>query len=95
MVSSSDDGSNSKEISRSHNKEEIMTKYLVFIALVLSGCSNVTINGAMCDKIESDPNAVVPQECRAYDEAKAAKAFHKVVEKKKVSDKDIEFNSEK
>jgi len=70
-----------------------MTKYLVFVILAFSGCSNITINGTMCDQIASDPNAVMPQECRDYNEKEADKAFHKVVEEKKVSDKDIQFNN--
>ena len=71
-----------------------MTKYLLLVILAFSGCSNITINGTMCDQIASDPNAVMPQECRDYNEKEADKAFNKVVEEKKVSDKDIKFNNE-
>ena len=70
-----------------------MYKYLLFTTLIFSGCTNITINGAMCDKIASDPNAVIPQECQNYNKEKAEKAFNKIVEKKKVSNKDIEFNN--
>jgi len=70
-----------------------MTKYLAFIFLVFSGCANFTINGTMCDQIASEPNAVMPQECRNYNEKEADKAFHKVVQEKKVSDKDIKFDN--
>ncbi|SFV58808.1 hypothetical protein MNB_SM-6-756 [hydrothermal vent metagenome] len=64
-------------------------------ALAFSACSNIKITAAMCNKIEADPNAQIPQECRDYDKEKAAKAFDKVVDDKKVSDKDLEFNREK
>ena len=76
-----------------------MIKILLSAILFLTGCSNVTITAAMCDKLESDPTATVPQECKAYSEKEADKAFNKVVNKKKVSDSDInsdiEFHKEK
>ena len=71
-----------------------MYKILLPIALLLSGCSNFTLNATMCDQIASEPNAVVPQECRDYSEKEADKAFNKVVDEKKVSDKDIKFDKE-
>jgi len=70
-----------------------MTKYLLLVVLAFSGCANFTINGTMCDQIASEPNGVMPQECRDYNEKEADKAFHKVVEDKKVSDKDIKFDN--
>jgi len=54
-----------------------------------------TFNAAMCEQIASEPNAVVPQECRNYSEKEADKAFNKVTDEKKVSDKDIKFDKEK
>ena len=71
-----------------------MIKTTILLALLLSGCANFSVNGTMCDEIAKDPNAVVPQECRKYNEKEAKKAFDKVVREKKVSDKDIEFNQE-
>jgi len=65
------------------------------VALAFSACADIKITAAMCDKIESDPTAQVPQECRDYDKAKADKAFDKVTEEKKVSDKELEFSREK
>ena len=47
----------------------------------------------MCDQIASEPNQTVPQECRNYDEKETDKAFSKVVQEKKVSDKDIKFDN--
>jgi len=67
---------------------------IIILAFMMSGCSYFTFNATMCDQIASDPNAVVPQECKIYDEKKADKAFNKVVNEKKVSDKDIEFHKE-
>ena len=69
-----------------------MYKLLIFMALFLSGCANFTITAAMCEQIASEPNAVMPQECRDYDEKEAEKAFNKVVDDKKVSDTDLEVN---
>jgi len=71
-----------------------MYKIAIFITLAFSGCANFTINATMCDQIASEPNAVMPQECRDYSEKEADKAFNKVVDDKKVSDKDIKFNKE-
>jgi len=67
-----------------------------FILLSMSACSNIAINATMCDQIASDPShPPMPQECRDYSEKEADKAFNKVVDEKKVSDKDLEFNREK
>jgi len=72
-----------------------MKKYLLpALLLTLSGCANFTVNGTMCDQIASDPHATLPQECRNYDEKEAEKAFNKVVDEKKVSDKDIKFDKD-
>jgi len=71
-----------------------MYKATIILAFMMSGCSYFTFNATMCDQIASDPNAVVPQECKIYDEKKADKAFNKVVDEKKISDKDIEFHKE-
>jgi urea transporter len=46
---------------------------LFVLPFVFSGCY-FTINGTMCDQIRTDPNAVVPQECRTYNEKDAEKA---------------------
>jgi hypothetical protein len=48
----------------------------------------------MCEQIASEPNSVMPNECQDYDEKKADKAFNKVVNEKKVTDKDIKFSKE-
>lgn len=65
--------------------------YLVSV-LIFSGCSNMKFNASMCDQIATDPNAVVPQECRNYSEKEAEKAFNKT-KKKPISNEEIlEFN---
>lgn len=71
-----------------------MYKILLPMMLLLSGCSYFTVNATMCDQIASEPNAVMPQECRDYNKKEAERAFNKVVDEKKVSDKDIKFNKE-
>ena len=72
-----------------------MYKILIITTLFFTGCSNITITATMCEKLESDPTATVPQECKVYSEKEADKAFNKVVNEKKVSDSDIEFHKEK
>ncbi|WP_345992974.1 hypothetical protein [Sulfurimonas sp. HSL-1716] len=43
------------------------------LPFAFSGCY-FTVTAAMCDQIRSDPNKVVPQECKKYDEKAAEKA---------------------
>lgn len=69
-----------------------MIKLLFLALLIFSGCSHFTITGTMCDNIKTQ-GGEMPQECREYEEEKADKAFHKVTEDKKVSDKDLEFDN--
>nr|WP_321267292.1 hypothetical protein [uncultured Sulfurimonas sp.] len=72
-----------------------MYKYFFIAILIFSGCSNITFNAAMCDQIRSDPNAIVPQECRNYDEEEAQKAFDNTKHNQQESKEDIvEFNKE-
>ncbi len=68
-----------------------------FIMITLVGCSGFTINGTICDEIQSDPNTQnIPKECRKYDEKEAQKAFFKDKNKNKTDIKDIiEFNKDK
>ncbi|MDH4944865.1 hypothetical protein [Sulfurimonas sp. C5] len=68
-----------------------MVKLLLLGLLFFSGCSYFTVTGTMCDKVNTE-SGEIPQECRAYNEEEADKAFHKVSEDKKVSNKDIEFD---
>ncbi|QOP40222.1 hypothetical protein [Sulfurimonas marina] len=70
-----------------------MYKLLILSLLVFSGCSHFRITGTMCDNINTQ-GGEMPEECRAYDEKKADKAFNKVTEDKKVSNKDLEFDKE-
>lgn len=71
-----------------------MYKLFILTLLMFSGCSKFTITGTMCDNINKD-SPDIPQECREYSEEKADKAFNKVTQDKKVSNKDIEFDKEK
>ena len=61
------------------------------LGLVLGGCANFHVNSTMCDQVANEPNMTVPKECRNYNEASADKASNKIVDQKKVSDKDIQF----
>jgi len=70
-----------------------MWKYLVIASFMFGGCANWEFNVAMCDKIATDPNAEIPEECRNYNEKEAQKAFDKVSKKKEESKDDIvKFN---
>lgn len=71
-----------------------MYKYLLATLLIFSGCSNITFNASMCNKIASDPQAVVPEECRNYNEEEAQKAFDKTKHKKESKEDIVEFNKE-
>lgn len=68
-----------------------MIKLLLLTVLFFSGCSYFKVTGTMCDNINTQ-SGEIPKECREYSEEKADKAFHKVSEEKKVSNKDIEFD---
>ncbi len=73
-----------------------MFKYLISILIlfVFMGCSHFTINAAMCKQIASDPQAVVPQECRNYVEEEAQKAFDKTKHKQESREDIVEFTRE-
>lgn len=69
-----------------------MIKLLLLTLLLFSGCSHFTITGTMCDNLDAQKSGEIPQECRAYNEEEADKAFNKVSDEKKVSNKDLEFD---
>ncbi len=74
-----------------------MYKIAMIIALFLSACTKFTINSSMCDNVGTGSERSldhITKECREYNEKDADKAFHKIVEEKKVSDKDIKFDKE-
>jgi hypothetical protein len=75
-----------------------MYKSIVFIAiaLIFSACSTKTeVNSVICEELQSDPNQVVPKECKVYNETEAEKSYNKVKDKKKTSDNDaIEYTKE-
>ncbi len=71
-----------------------MYKYYLIILLIFSGCSSITFNASMCEKIASEPNAVVPEECRNYSEEEAQKAFDKTKPKVESKEDIVEFNKE-
>jgi hypothetical protein len=51
-----------------------MYKYIIALGFVVSGCSNIAINGMMCDEIRADPFSTIPSECRNYVDSAAKKA---------------------
>lgn len=66
-------------------------KYVIAIfgMLALIGCSQFTINASMCNEIASDPHATMPEECRAYVDEEAQKAFDNTIHNKGNSDEEI------
>lgn len=68
--------------------------YLIATLLIFSGCSNIKFNATMCDQIATDPNAIMPQECRIYNEEDAKKAFDKSNRKIESTEDIVEFNKE-
>ena len=70
---------------------------LVILMIAFMGCSSKTqYNAVICKELKKDPNEILPKECKTYDEVEATKAFNKVQDEKKVSDKDIiEYKKEK
>lgn len=71
-----------------------MKKYITsfVLAFVFGGCSYFTFNATMCDQIMSDPNAIVPQECRVYNEDEATKAFNNDKKSSFDSNDSVEFD---
>jgi len=67
--------------------------FVLAIFASLAGCSNIQINGTICDNVGVGSEPVMqngmPQECLKYDEKEAQKAFDKVKEKKKADVEDI------
>ncbi|WP_321779531.1 hypothetical protein [Sulfurimonas sp.] len=72
-----------------------MYKYSLILVFLFSGCSHFTINASMCDKIASEPNTVVPEECRNYNEKEADKAFNQTKHKQESKDEALKFNKTK
>ncbi|PHS58784.1 MAG: hypothetical protein COB17_02230 [Sulfurimonas sp.] len=71
-----------------------MYKILILSALIFSGCSYFTFNVAMCEQIAADPNQIMPEECRDYNEAEAERAFNSKKIKTSVSGDDLKFKKE-
>jgi len=64
----------------------------LFLVFVMSGCSNIKFNAAICDQIASEPNAQIPVECRVYNEDEATKAFNNDKKIEINPDESVEFN---
>lgn len=60
--------------------------------LMFSGCSYFTFNATMCDNIHSDPHNMHSEECRAYREEEAAKAFENRKKDESTISEIVEFN---
>jgi len=71
-----------------------MWKYYLVAVFIFSGCSNVTFNASMCDQIASDPQAIMPQECRNYNEEEVQKAFDRTKHKIESKEDIVEFHKE-
>jgi len=65
---------------------------ILLVAILFSGCSKVTFNATMCERIASDPDTLlIPQECRPYIEEEAEKAFNKTDKKQSIDSDIIKF----
>ncbi len=76
-----------------------MYKLIFIVTLSLTGslfvaCSHFTFNATMCEQIASDPQAIMPEECRIYNEEEADKSFHNLHNKRMESNETIEFTNE-
>lgn len=71
--------------------------FLLMIVASFGGCANFTVNGTICDQINTEPNTQnIPAECRKYNKKDADKAFNKKKEDKKADvDSIIEFEKNK
>jgi hypothetical protein len=72
-----------------------MNKLYILAVFVFAGCSNMTFNASMCDKIASEPGATMPKECMPYIEEDAQKAFDKTKPKQESKENIIEFTKDK
>ena len=71
-----------------------MLKIATLLALTLSAGMSFSINASMCDKIATEPNTMVPEDCQNYSEEKAQKAFDKTKKKRTNIDDRIEFSKD-
>ena len=65
-----------------------MIKIIAILLVSFSASFAFSFNGTMCDKIASQPNQMLPEDCKNYSEKEAEKAFNKT-KKKQESKKDI------
>ncbi|MBU1927623.1 hypothetical protein KKG77_01345 [bacterium] len=72
-----------------------MNKLYILAIFAFAGCSNMTFNANMCDKIASEPGATIPKECIPYIEEDAQKAFDKTKVKQESKENIIEFTKDK
>ncbi|WP_345976049.1 hypothetical protein [Sulfurimonas sp. HSL3-7] len=50
---------------------------IVLFAIIISGCSQFTVNATMCEELMKDPNTQnIPEECRVYKEEDADKSTY-------------------
>lgn len=68
--------------------------YTTIFIFLFSGCSYFTFSMAMCEQLAQDPNAVMPQECRNYNEDEANKAFFKTKPTTDIQEDDIIFKND-
>ena len=72
-----------------------MKKYsLLLLLLAFTGCSKMTFNASMCDKVSTEPGATMPKECVEYTEEGAQKALDKPKTKLESKEDVIEFTKD-
>jgi len=71
-----------------------MFKVITILAIAFNLASGFSINSTMCDKIASEPNQFMPEECKNYSEKEAEKAFNKTKKKHESKEDIIKFSKD-
>jgi len=71
-----------------------MIKIIAIILITFSSSFAFSFNATMCDKIASEPNQMLPEECRNYSEKEADKAFNKTKKRHESKEDIIKFSKD-
>jgi hypothetical protein len=71
-----------------------MLKIFTILTIAYTFGSGFSFNSTMCDKIASQPNQFMPEECRNYNEKEAEKAFNKTKKRHESKEDIIKFSKD-
>ena len=71
-----------------------MIKIIAILLMAFSSSFAFSFNATMCDKIASQPNQMLPEECKNYSEKEAEKAFNKTKKKHESKEDIIKFSKD-